>query len=71
MQEIPVRAFVGAADTVIAPNSSEQMVAELGKAGADAQITVLDGADHVSVPSLVYHDENNRLVDWLVGTDES
>lgn len=71
LQEIPVRAFVGAADTVIAPNSSEQMVAELGKAGADAQITVLDGADHVSVPSLVYHDENNRLVDWLVGTDES
>ena len=71
LQEIPVRAFVGAADTVIAPNSSEQMVAELKKAGADAQITVLDGADHVSVPSLVYHDENNRLVDWLVGADES
>lgn len=69
--EIPVRAFVGAADTVIAPNSSEQMVAELKKAGADAQITVLDGADHVSVPSLVYHNENNRLVDWLVGTEES
>lgn len=71
LQEIPVRAFVGAADTVIAPNSSEQMVAEFKKAGADAQITVLDGADHVSVPSLVYHDENNRLVDWLVGADES
>ena len=71
LQEIPVRAFVGAADTVIAPNSSEQMVAELKKAGADAQITVLNGADHVSVPSMVYHDENNRLVDWLVGADES
>lgn len=71
LREIPVRAFVGAADTVIAPNSSEQMVAELKKAGADAQISVLDGADHVSVPSLVYHDENNRLVDWLVGADES
>ena len=71
LQEIPVRAFVGAADTVIAPNSSEQMVAELKKAGADAQITVLDDADHVSVPSLVYHDESNHLVDWLVGADES
>lgn len=71
LQEIPVRAFVGADDTVITPNSSEQMVVELKKAGADAQITVLDGADHVSVPSLVYHDESNRLVNWLVGTDES
>ncbi len=71
LQEIPVRAFVGAADTVIAPNSSEQMVAELKKAGADAQITVLDGADHISVPTLVYHDESIRLVDWLVGADES
>lgn len=71
LQEIPVRAFVGSADTVIAPNSSEQMVAELKKAGADAQIIILDGADHVSVPSLVYHDENIRLVEWLVGVAES
>ncbi len=71
LQEIPVRAFVGSADTVIAPNSSEQMVAELKKAGADAQIIVLDGADHVSVPSLVYHDESIRLVEWLVGAAES
>ncbi len=71
LQEIPVRAFVSADDTVITPNSSEQMVVELKKAGADAQITVLDGADHASVPSLVYHDESNRLVNWLVGTDES
>ncbi len=71
LQEIPVRAFVGAADTVIAPNSSKQMVAELKKSGADAQITVLDGADHISIPSLVYHDQNNSLVDWLLGIDES
>ena len=71
LQEIPVRAFVGSADTVIAPNSSEQMVAELKKSGADAQIIVLDGADHVSVPSLVYHDESIRLVEWLVGVAES
>ena len=69
LQEIPVRAFVGAADTVIAPNSSEQMVTELKKAGADAEINVLDGADHVSVPSLVCHDESICLVEWLIGAD--
>ena len=71
LKEIPVRAFVGADDTVITPNSSKQMVAKLQNAGADAQITVLDGADHVSIPSLVYHDESVRLVEWLLGTDES
>ncbi len=31
LQEVSVWAFVGSADTVIAPNSSEQMVAELKK----------------------------------------
>ena len=71
LKEIPVRAFVGADDTVITPNSSKQMVAKLQNAGADAQITVLDGADHVSIPSLVYHDESVRLVGWLLGVDES
>ena len=71
LKEIPVRAFVGADDTVITPNSSKQMVAKLQNAGADAQITVLDGTDHVSIPSLVYHDESVRLVEWLLGTDES
>lgn len=68
LKAIPVRTFVGSADAVIAPNSAEQMVAELKKAGADAEITVFDGADHVSVPSLVYHDESIRLVEWLIGT---
>lgn len=71
LKEIPVRAFVGADDTVITPNSSKQMVAKLQNAGADAQITVLDGTDHVSIPSLVYHDESVRLVEWLLGADES
>lgn len=71
LKEIPVRAFVGADDTVITPNSSKQMVAKLQNAGVDAQITVLDGADHVSIPSLVYHDESVRLVEWLLGADES
>lgn len=66
LEDVPVRAFVGADDTVIAPNSSQQMIRELKKAGADAHITVLDGADHVSVPYLVFHDESITLVDWLI-----
>ena len=70
LKEIPVRTFVGSADAVIAPNSSEQMVAELKKTGADAEITVFEGADHISVPSLVYHDESIHLIEWLIGAAE-
>ena len=70
LKEIPVRTFVGSADTVIAPNSAEQMIMELKKAGADAEIVVFDGADHVSVPSLVYCDESIHLVEWLIGAAE-
>lgn len=71
LKETPVRAFVGSADTVIAPNSSEQMVAELKKSGADVEITILDGADHVSVPSLTCLDPNIHLADWLIGNTDS
>ena len=70
LKEIPVRTFVGSADTVIAPNSAEQMIMELKKAGADAEMVVFDGADHVSVPSLVYCDESIHLVEWLIGAAE-
>ena len=70
LKEIPVRTFVGSADTVIAPNSAEQMIMELKKAGADAEIVVFDGADHVLVPSLVYCDESIHLVEWLIGAAE-
>ena len=70
LKEIPVRTFVGSADTVIAPNSAEQMIMELKKAGADAEMVVFDGADHVSVPALVYCDESIHLVEWLIGAAE-
>ena len=70
LQDISVHAFVGAADTVIAPNSSKQMIAKLKRIGANAQITVLDGADHVPVPALVYYSESIQLVDWLIGAEK-
>lgn len=70
LQEVSIWAFVGSVDTVITPNSSKQMVAELRKAGATADITIFDGADHISVPSLTYLDENIHLVDWLIGNSK-
>lgn len=65
--ETPVWAFVGSADTVIRPHSSEQMVAELERAGGAARLTVFDGAEHVSVPGLVWRDDDLHLADWLIG----
>ena len=68
LQPIRVWAFVGSADTIVPPRASEVMVAALQNAGGDARITVLDGADHFSVPALVYLSEDDRLTDWLIGT---
>ena len=66
LKNVPVRAFVGAADTIVPPDSSEETVAALKAAGDDAEIMVFTGADHFSVPSLTFLDESIGLVDWLI-----
>ena len=65
MKNISVWAFAGSSDTVISPNSSNEMVSELNKAGCDAKLTMFDGADHVSVPGLTWIDNTLKLTDWL------
>lgn len=67
LKNIPIKAFVGSADTIVPPQSSEEVIAELKKNGANAQITVFDGADHFSVPALTYLDKNINLINWLIG----
>ena len=66
LKGIPVRAFVGSADTIVSPDSSINFVAALKQAGGDAEVTVFDGAGHFEVPALVYLDENIAIVDWLL-----
>lgn len=67
LKNIPIHAFVGSADTVVPPSSSQEVVAALKAAGAVAEITVFDGADHFSVPSLAFLDSDIDLVGWLIG----
>ena len=67
LKNIPVRAFVGANDTIVKPQSSKAFVAALKKAGGNAEITEFDGADHFAVPKLTYCGENTNLIDWLIG----
>lgn len=67
LKNIPIRAFVGSADKIVPPESSEKAVAALKAAGGKADITVFDGADHFSVPGLAFLDKNINLVGWLIG----
>ena len=67
LKSIPVRAFVGSADTIVPSDSSKEVIAALKAAGDSAEITVFDGADHFSVPSLAFLDTNIDLIGWLIG----
>ncbi len=67
LRDTPVWAFVGSADTIVPPESSEEVVDHLLESNADANITVFDGADHFTVPSLTYLDSEINLIGWLIG----
>ncbi len=69
LKNIPTRAFVGSADKIVDPKSSQEIIAALKAAGGDAEITVFDGADHFSVPALTYLDADIDLVGWLIGNN--
>lgn len=67
LADTPVWAFVGSADTIVPPESSEEVVDHLLESNADASITIFDGADHFTVPSLTYLDNEINLIGWLIG----
>ncbi|MGN0680046.1 MAG: dienelactone hydrolase family protein [Oscillospiraceae bacterium] len=67
LQNIPIWAFVGSDDKIVPPDSSEEVIAQLQKNGGNAKITVFDGADHFTVPSLTYLDKDIDLISWLIG----
>lgn len=66
LKGIPVRSFVGSADTIVSPDSSINFVTALKQAGGDAEVTVFEGAGHFDVPALVYLDESIAIIDWLI-----
>ena len=69
LKTLSIWAFVGSADTIVPPQPSEDAVKRLQIAGADARLTILENADHFSVPVLAYLDESHDLVDWLCFAD--
>ena len=65
LKNIPVWAFVGSADTIVPPESSQRFVEALESAGGNAKITVIDGADHFAVPA-AYLDKSIDVIGWLI-----
>lgn len=64
-------AVVSSADTIVPPDSTLTFVEALREAGADAAVTVFDGADHFSVPSLAYLDRSTRPCRLADGNQKS
>lgn len=65
LKNLPVRAFVGSEDTIVPPESSQNMIAALKEVGNDAEITVFQGASHFDVPELTYFSRTFDLLSWL------
>ncbi len=66
LKSIPMKVFVGAADTIVSPASSEELVQALNGMGGQADIAVFENADHFAVPALTYLDERIDLISWLI-----
>lgn len=64
LRGLSVWAVVGAADKIVPPESSLQMVQALTDAGGSVCITVLDDTDHFGVPAF-YLDTEAGLLEWL------
>jgi len=70
LSDIPLWAFVAKEDKYVNPNASISLVKALFEAGANAHVTVLDGATHFTVPDLVYLDEETDILGWLISEDK-
>lgn len=64
LSSVPVWAVVGDKDKIVSPDTSIAMIDTLKQNGANARITVLEGADHFAVPGLGYL--GTDVVSWLI-----
>ena len=68
---MPIRAFVGSADTVVAPEASTGFTDALKQTNPDCKMTVLDGATHFDVPELVFKNEEFDIMDWILAQKQT
>lgn len=66
LSKTSVWAFVGENDTIVRPDSSKKLAETLISKGKNAKITVFSGADHISVPLLVFSEYKTELINFLI-----
>ena len=66
LEDMPIWAVVGTADTIVNPESSMNFIAELEKSNPNAKITALAGVDHFTVPGATYLSSEFDLISWLI-----
>ena len=66
LSALPIRAFIGSADTIVKPENSMQILDAVKAAGGEVEVCVFEGADHFSVPELAFLDEKLDVVSWLI-----
>lgn len=66
LASMPIRAFVGSADTVVDPAKTETFIAALKEINSNATLTVLDGVTHQNVPARAYLNTSYHVIDWLL-----
>ena len=66
LSKLPIWAFVASDDKVVDPASSADCISRLNAAGAQAGLTVFEGAGHRDVPALAWLDEELGLLSWML-----
>lgn len=71
LAKLPIWAFAAADDQVVDPASSADCISRLQAAGAQARLTVFEGAGHRDVPALAWLDEELGLLSWMLEQQRS
>ena len=66
LSDMPIWTFVGDADKVVKPESTEQFIAALQEQNANAKLTVFADTDHVGVLQTAWLENGAALIDWLI-----
>ena len=66
LSDMPIWTFVGDADRVVKPESTEQFIAALQEQNSKAKLTVFADTDHVGVLQTAWLEDGAALIDWLI-----
>lgn len=65
LSQTEIWAFVGAADRVVKPESTEEFIQAIQLQNGSARVTVFPNTDHVGVPQCAWLEHGTELLNWL------